>query len=506
MNANLYALIEAHFPAGAEQPCLLMPGGPVVHYDELAQASARTANALVRAGCRPGDRVAVQADKHWHVLALYLACLRAGLAYLPLNTAYRKSELQYFFADATPRVIVCRPETLGMVETIAHGATVLTIDAHGGEVADRARDEAPEFATVHSQPDDLAAILYTSGTTGRSKGASLTHRNLASNALALVEAWAFTRGDVLLHALPIYHVHGLFVAIHCALLSGARLLWLPKFDAHDVAKRLPDATVMMGVPTFYTRLLAEPTFTRERARNIRLFVSGSAPLLPETFAAFRERTGQTILERYGMTETGMITSNPYEGVRAAGTVGRPLPGIAVRIVDDNGDACAPGIVGSVQVRGPNVFAGYWQMPAKTRSEFTVDGWFRTGDVGEWVAEGGGKDYLRLVGRAKDMIISGGLNVYPKEIEERIDALPGVVESAVIGVPDPDFGEAVNAVVVARVGHAIDEAAIIGALKGEIATFKVPKRVYVVDELPRNAMGKVQKNVLRERFGHGSTTA
>jgi len=506
MNANLYALIEAHFPAGAEQPCLLMPGGPVVHYDELAQASARTANALVRAGCRPGDRVAVQADKHWHVLALYLACLRAGLAYLPLNTAYRKSELQYFFADATPRVIVCRPETLGMVETIAHGATVLTIDAHGGEVADRARDEAPEFATVHSQPDDLAAILYTSGTTGRSKGASLTHRNLASNALALVEAWAFTRGDVLLHALPIYHVHGLFVAIHCALLSGARLLWLPKFDAHDVAKRLPDATVMMGVPTFYTRLLAEPTFTRERARNIRLFVSGSAPLLPETFAAFRERTGQTILERYGMTETGMITSNPYEGVRAAGTVGRPLPGIAVRIVDDNGDACAPGIVGSVQVRGPNVFAGYWQMPAKTRSEFTVDGWFRTGDVGEWVAEGDAKDYLRLVGRAKDMIISGGLNVYPKEIEERIDALPGVVESAVIGVPDPDFGEAVNAVVVARVGHAIDEAAIIGALKGEIATFKVPKRVYVVDELPRNAMGKVQKNVLRERFGHGSTTA
>ena len=506
MNANLYALIEAHFPAGAEQPCLLMPGGPVVHYDELAQASARTANALVRAGCRPGDRVAVQADKHWHVLALYLACLRAGLAYLPLNTAYRKSELQYFFADATPRVIVCRPETLGMVETIAHGATVLTIDAHGGEVADRAHDEAPEFATVHSQPDDLAAILYTSGTTGRSKGASLTHRNLASNALALVEAWAFTRGDVLLHALPIYHVHGLFVAIHCALLSGARLLWLPKFDAHDVAKRLPDATVMMGVPTFYTRLLAEPTFTRERARNIRLFVSGSAPLLPETFAAFRERTGQTILERYGMTETGMIASNPYEGVRAAGTVGRPLPGIAVRIVDDNGDACAPGIVGSVQVRGPNVFAGYWQMPAKTRSEFTVDGWFRTGDVGEWVAEGDAKDYLRLVGRAKDMIISGGLNVYPKEIEERIDALPGVVVSAVIGVPDPDFGEAVNAVVVARVGHAIDEAAIIGALKGEIATFKVPKRVYVVDELPRNAMGKVQKNVLRERFGHGSTTA
>ena len=499
MNANLYALIEAHFPPGAEQPCLLIPGGPVVHYDELAQASARIAHALVHAGCRPGDRVAVQADKHWHVLALYLACLRAGLVYLPLNTAYRKGELHYFFGDATPRVIVCRPETLGMVETIAGDATVLTLDAQGGELADRARGEAPAFATVHSHPDDLAAIVYTSGTTGRSKGASLTHRNLASNALALVEAWGFTRGDVLLHALPVYHVHGLFVAVHCALLSGARLLWMPKFDAREVAEQLPAATVMMGVPTFYTRLLGEPAFTRECARNIRLFVSGSAPLLSETFAAFRERTGQAILERYGMTETGMITSNPLDGVRAPGTVGRPLPGIAVRIVDEAGDVCGPGVVGRVEVRGPNVFAGYWNMPDKTRDEFTADGWFRTGDIGEWVAEDAAKDYLRLVGRAKDMIISGGLNVYPKEIEERIDSLPGVVESAVIGVPDPDFGEAVTAVVVPKPDHTIDEAAVIGALKGEIATFKVPKRVHVVGELPRNAMGKVQKNVLRERF-------
>ncbi|HEX6792607.1 MAG TPA: malonyl-CoA synthase [Casimicrobiaceae bacterium] len=506
MNANLYALIEAHFPSGAEQPCLLISGSPVVHYDELAQASARIANALVRAGCRPGDRVAVQADKHWQVLALYLACLRAGLVYLPLNTAYRRSELAYFFEDAKPRVVVCRPQTLGTIETIANGATVLTVDAYGGELGDRARGEAADFATVQSQPDDLAAIVYTSGTTGRSKGASLTHRNLASNALALVEAWAFTRGDVLLHALPIYHVHGLFVAIHCALLSGARLWWLPKFDAGEVAERLPAATVMMGVPTFYTRLLAEPAFTRESARNVRLFVSGSAPLLPETFAAFRERTGQTILERYGMTETGMITSNPLDGVRAAGTVGRPLPGVSVRVVDDAGDVCAPGVVGGVQVRGPNVFAGYWRMPEKTREEFTVDGWFRTGDVGEWVPEGEAKDYLRLAGRAKDMIISGGLNVYPKEIEERIDAFPGVVESAVIGVPDPDFGEAVTAVVVPKPGQAIDEAAIIGTLKDEIAAFKVPKRVHVVDELPRNAMGKVQKNLLRERFGSKSASA
>ena len=499
MNANLYALIEAHFPAEAEQPCLLMPGGPVVHYDELAQASARIAHALVHAGCRPGDRVAVQADKHWHVVALYLACLRAGLVYLPLNTGYQRSELHYFFDDAKPRVIVCRPEALGMVATLAADATVLTVDARGGELLDRAQGEPSRFETAVSRPDDLAAILYTSGTTGRSKGASLTHRNLASNALALVETWAFTRGDVLLHALPIYHVHGLFVAIHCALLSGARILWLPKFDAAEVIELLPGATVMMGVPTFYTRLLAQPEFAREACRNVRLFISGSAPLLPETFEAFRERTGQPILERYGMTETGMITSNPLAGVRAAGTVGRPLPGIAVRVVDQNGEPCAAGAIGNVQVRGPNVFAGYWRMPDKTRDEFTVDGWFHTGDVGEWVAEGEAKDYLRLVGRAKDMIISGGLNVYPKEIEERIDALPGVVESAVIGVPDPDFGEAVTAVVVAAPGHAVDEAAVIGALRGEIATFKVPKRVHVVTELPRNAMGKVQKNLLREQF-------
>jgi len=499
MNANLYALIEAHLPAGPEAPCLLMPQGPVVHYDDLAQESARIAHALVDAGCQPGDRVAAQTDKHWQVLALYLACLRAGLVYLPLNTGYQKRELQFFFDDAKPRAIVCRPETLGMVATIAGNATVLTVDAHGGELGDRARGEPSAFETVSSRPDDLAVILYTSGTTGRSKGAALTHRNLASNALALVEAWSFTRGDVVLHALPIYHVHGLFVAIHCALLSGSRLIWLPKFDAKDVIESLPFATVMMGVPTFYTRLLAEAGFTREVVRNVRLFISGSAPLLPETFNAFRERTGQAILERYGMTETGMITSNPLDGARVAGTVGRPLPGVGVRVVDCHGGPCPRGQVGAVEVHGPNVFPGYWQMPEKTREEFTGDGWFRTGDVGEWVAEDPGQDYLRLVGRAKDMIISGGLNVYPKEIEERIDSLPGVLESAVIGVPDPDFGEAVTAVVVPIDGHDVDEAAVIRALKGEIATFKVPKRVHVVAELPRNAMGKVQKNLLRERF-------
>jgi malonyl-CoA/methylmalonyl-CoA synthetase len=500
MNANLYALLEAHFPREGEVPCLLTPDGPVIHYEDLAAESARLAHALVRAGCVPGDRVAVQADKHWRVLALYLACLRAGLVYLPLNTGYQKNELQFFFDDATPRVIVCRPEVLGMVATLAHDATVLTIDANGGgDLHDRAAAESAQFETVQSRPDDLAAILYTSGTTGRSKGAALTHRNLASNALALVEAWGFTRGDVLLHALPIYHVHGLFVAIHCALLSAARLIWLPKFDVKDVIASLPAATVMMGVPTFYTRLLAEPTFTRELCANVRLFVSGSAPLLAETFYAFRARIGQPILERYGMTETGMITSNPLDGVRAGGTVGRPLPGISVRITGHDGEPCAPGVIGGVEVRGPNVFSGYWRMPEKTREEFTADGWFRTGDIGEWVADGDAKDYLRLVGRSKDMIISGGLNVYPKEIEDRLNGLPGIVESAVIGVPDRDLGEAVTAVVVAADGRRIDERDVIRSLKGEIATFKVPKRVHVVAELPRNAMGKVQKNVLRERF-------
>jgi malonyl-CoA/methylmalonyl-CoA synthetase len=500
MNANLYALFESHFPDGATQPLLVIPNGPVVHYDEIAALSAQIAHALVAAGCRKGDRVAVQTGKHWQVLALYLACLRASLVYLPLNTGYQRSELDYFFADAQPRVIVCGPENLGLVATLARGATVLTLDAHGGELLDRATGCPTTFATVVSAPDDLAAILYTSGTTGRSKGAMLTHRNLASNALALVEAWGFTRGDVLLHALPVYHVHGLFVAIHCVLLSGSHMLWLPKFDAAEVVELLPRATVMMGVPTFYSRLVSEPTFTRASCRTIRLFVSGSAPLLPETFDAFRERAGQPILERYGMTETGMNTSNPLQGARVAGTVGKPLSGIDMRVVGDDGVTLGPGHIGAVQVRGPNVFAGYWRMPEKTREEFTADRFFKTGDMGEWVPEGPGTGYLRLVGRAKDLIITGGLNVYPKEIEERIDAMNGVIETAIIGLPDPDFGECVTAVVVTRPGHALTEGGIIAALKGEIASFKVPKRVHFVDDLPRNAMGKVQKNLLRQKFG------
>jgi malonyl-CoA/methylmalonyl-CoA synthetase len=492
MDANLYTLFERHFPDERSRPCIIVPGGPVVSYDELARTSAKIAHALVAAGCVPGDRIAVQTDKHWQVLALYLATLRAGLVYLPLNSGYQRAELEYFFRDAAPRVIVCGDEMLGVIAMLAKDATVLTLDAHGGELLDRAEPQRDSFTTVVRAPDDLAAILYTSGTTGRSKGAMLTHRNLASNALTLVEAWQFNHGDVLLHALPVYHVHGLFVAVHCALLAGARMLWLPRFEAHEVATLMPKATVMMGVPTFYTRLLHEPAFTSQAAANVRLFVSGSAPLLAETFRAFEARTGKRILERYGLSETGMNTSNPYAGPRIAGTVGVALPGVDVRVVDGAGNACAAGVVGAIEVRGQNVFRGYWQMPDRTAEAFTADGWFCTGDLGSWNEAG----HLVISGRAKDLIISGGLNIYPKEIEERIDALEGIVESAVIGIADADFGEAVVAVVVARAGHSLTEASVIDALRRDIARFKVPKRVVFVAELPRNAMGKVQKGALR----------
>jgi malonyl-CoA/methylmalonyl-CoA synthetase len=495
MNANLYALLAAHFRERAEEPCLLIPDGPVVHYDDLDAASARIAHALAEAGAKPGDRVAAQVDKCWEALALYLACLRAGFIYLPLNTGYQRSELSYLFGDAEPAVIVSGAAAFERTAALRPEAEVLTLDPGKGTLLDRSDDKPAAFDTIASKPDDVAAILYTSGTTGRPKGAMLTHRNLASNALTLVEQWGFTRGDVLLHALPIYHVHGLFVACHCVLLSGARMLWLAKFDAEEVRSLLRRASVMMGVPTFYTRLLALPSFGAGDCRSIRLFVSGSAPLLAETHSAFRERTGQTILERYGMTETGMLTSNPLEGERIAGTVGPPLPGVSVRIVDAEGRSCNADEVGNVEVRGPNVFSGYWRLPEKTREEFTSDGYFRTGDMGQLLPNG----YLRIVGRAKDLIISGGLNVYPKEIEEKIDAMPGVIESAVIGVPDADFGEAVVAIVVARAGHDLTESGVIAALKGEIAGFKVPKRVYFASDLPRNTMGKVQKNVLRKEF-------
>ena len=495
MNANLYALLRDHFPEEAEEPCVLIPGGRVIHYDELDHWSGRIANVLVGAGCLKGDRVAVQVEKCWQALALYLACLRAGLVYLPLNTGYKKAELDYFFGDAEPRIIVCRPESEGFTAALRPKAAVLTLAEDDGTLLERAGDTSPTFETVTSAPNDLAAIVYTSGTTGRAKGAMLTHRNLASNALRLVEHWSFTRGDVLLHALPIYHVHGLFFACHCTLLAGSRMLWLPRFDAHEVIKQLPHATLMMGVPTYYTRLLAEEAFGRPACSSMRLFMCGSAPLLAGTFEAFRERTGHAILERYGMSETGVITSNPLDGERRAGSVGRPLPGESVRVTNESGATCAPGEVGSIEVKGPNVFPGYWRMPERTAEEFTADGYFRTGDMGALAPDG----YLSIVGRAKDLIISGGLNVYPKEIEDRIDAMPGVVETAVIGVPDADLGEAVTALVVAATGHKLTEASIIASLKAEIAGFKVPKRVHFVSDLPRNAMGKVQKNVLRSRY-------
>jgi malonyl-CoA/methylmalonyl-CoA synthetase len=497
MNANLYALLHDHFAEHSEQPCLLIPGGPVIHYDDLEATSARIAHALLAAGCRAGDRVAVQVEKSWEALALYLACLRAGLVYLPLNTGYTLSanELPYFFEDADPAAIVCQAELLDAITSLRPQAAVMTLHGDLVSLLGRAAEKPAMFDTVHSRPDDLAAILYTSGTTGRSKGAMLTHRNLGSNALTLVEQWGFTRGDVLLHALPIYHVHGLFVACHCVMLSASRMLWLSKFDAKEVTSLLPQATVMMGVPTFYARLLAEPGFAAAACRSIRVFVSGSAPLLPETFNAFKSRTGQSLLERYGMTETGMNTSNPLVGERIAGTVGPPLPGVSVRIMGEDGAVCAAGVVGAIQVKGPNVFAGYWRMPEKTREGFTADGYFRTGDLGELLPN----SYIKIVGRAKDLIISGGLNVYPKEIEEKIDSLPGIAESAVIGVPDADFGEAVTAVVVPKSGTSPSESEIIAALKAQIAGFKVPKRVHFVDALPRNTMGKVEKSVLRERY-------
>ena len=474
--------------------------GDSYSWADVARESARLANYLCTLGASPGDRVTVQVEKSPQVLCLYLACLRAGLVYHPLNTAYQASELSYFLGDARPRIVVCAGRSAALFESLAADAgveTVCTLEADGsGSLTTAAADCSGEFDTVTRDPGDLAALLYSSGTTGRPKGIMLTHANLASNGLSLVQIWGFTAADVLLHALPVFHVHGLFVAINCVLLSGARMVWLDKFDAAEVTAVLPRCTVMMGVPTYYTRLLAEPAFGRDSCGGMRLFISGSAPLLAETFREFRQRTGHTILERYGMSETGMNTSNPLHGERRAGTVGLPLPDVDVRVVDAQGQAVPPGEAGDLQVRGPNVFPGYWKMPEKTREDFTADGFFNTGDKACQSPDG----YVSIVGRAKDMIICGGLNVYPKEIEQALDEFEGVRESAVIGVPHADFGEAVVAVIVPQEGAILDEAAIVERSRGQMANFKVPKRVYFQSELPRNAMGKVQKNLLRERYG------
>ncbi|AFK52779.1 malonate--CoA ligase [Tistrella mobilis] len=497
MSDNLYARIRARFPADPARPMLYRPDGSVLTYGDADRISGQVAALLDQMGVAPGDRVAVQVDKSPMALMLYLGCLRRGAVYLPLNTAYKPAELEYFIDDAEPRLVVCRPEAETAVRTMTNGRPieVATLDATGdGAFADRVRATATVAEPVARSRDDLAAILYSSGTTGRPKGVMLSGENLWSNAETLVDAWGFTDRDVLLHMLPIFHTHGLFVATHCVLLSGAAMLFEPKFDAARALALMPRATVMMGVPTFYVRLLAEAGLTRDATAHMRLFVSGSAPLLPETFARFEAVTGHRILERYGMTETNMNTSNPYDGDRRQGTVGRPLPGVELRITGEDGSPVAAGEAGMIELKGPNVFKGYWRKPEKTAEDFTADGFFRSGDIGTIDGDG----YVSIVGRAKDLVISGGFNVYPKEIELVIDRIPGVDESAVIGVPHPDFGEAVVAVVVREAGaDAPDEAGVLAVTRDQLANFKQPKRVLFAAELPRNAMGKVQKNLLRD---------
>ena len=506
-NQNLFAALRAAFPADLDRVAVETADTPaplLYTWRDLDRGSAMIANLLDSLDLPPASRIAVQVDKSVEALMLYLAVLRAGHVYLPLNTAYQAGEIEYFIGNAEPAVVVCSARNFGWVSRVAFKAgtrNVFTLaDDRSGSLLDRAAQHADTHRPAERRASDLAAILYTSGTTGRSKGAMLSHGNLLSNARVLKEAWAWRPpeqgGDVLIHALPIFHVHGLFVATHGALLNGSKMIWFARFDPKAVIARLPDATVFMGVPTLYVRMLAEPALTREACRHMRLFVSGSAPLLPETFAAWKERTGHTLLERYGMSETVMLTSNPYrpESARRGGTVGLPLPGVGVRVHDDKGRPLPAGDVGGIEVKGPNVFQGYWRMPEKTADEFTTDLWFKTGDVGRIDADG----YVTIVGRSKDLVISGGYNVYPAEVEGILNEMPGVAESAVVGVPHPDFGEAVVAVVVPRPGATLDGTALVAALKGRIANFKVPKQVFVVDELPRNAMGKVQKNLLREQ--------
>ncbi len=512
-NANLYALIERRMPPDRSTACLLVPPAGSLSWRELDEGSARLAALFASLGMGDGARLVAQVDKSPEALMLYLASLRSGMVYVPLNTAYQQAELQHFLGDAEPAVVVGRPSQMQWLQDLARAAgcrTCFSLGEHGeGSLPAAAAGFPPGFATVKRAPADAAAVLYTSGTTGRSKGAVLSHGNLASNALTLDRFWGFherrERGgrDVLLHALPIYHVHGLFVACHAALMSGSTAIFLPRFDVAEVMRWLPQASVMMGVPTFYTRLLQEPAFGASMCAAVRVFISGSAPLLAETFEEFRRRTGHTLLERYGMSETLMLASNPYFGdpsqVRVKGTVGQALPGVHIRISRDGGLPAGPGEVGMVEVRGASVFGGYWRQPERTREDFTADGFFRTGDLGRFGGDGAPSDYLTLVGRSKDLIITGGFNVYPKEIEGYLDAMPGVCESAVVGLPHPDFGEVVCAFLVLREGAALEPAQAITDLKHCIAGFKVPKRIWCLPELPRNAMGKVQKNLLRERY-------
>jgi malonyl-CoA/methylmalonyl-CoA synthetase len=496
-NSNLFAALRAAFPADLDLPAVETDTGLVYSWRDIDRATAMIANLLRALNIPDGSRIAVQVDKSVEAMMLYLATLRAGYVFLPLNTAYQSAEIEYFVGNAEPAVVVCTGKNFGWVSRIAFKAGtqhVFTLnDDRTGSLLERAMHHSDVHDIVERKEGDIAAILYTSGTTGRSKGAMLTHGNLLSNAMVLKDYWHWQEGDVLIHALPIFHVHGLFVAIHGALLNGSKMIWLAKFDPKLVIEAMPRATVFMGVPTLYVRMLAEPTLTRHAVRNMRLFVSGSAPLLIETFTEWQERTGHTILERYGMSETVMLTSNPYDGERRGGTVGFPLPGVGVRVRDEQGNEVPAGEIGGIEVKGPNIFKGYWRMPEKTAEEFTSDGWFKTGDVGKIDERG----YVTIVGRSKDLIISGGYNVYPAEIEGYINEMPGVAESAVVGVPHPDFGEVGVAIVIAKPGAHVEGEAIIAKLKSQLANFKIPKKCFVAQQLPRNTMGKVQKNLLRD---------
>ncbi len=501
-NNSLFSALRLGFPKNLNAVAVETDQGLLYSWHDLERSTAMLANLLKSLDLPAGARIAMQVEKSVEAMMLYLATLRAGYVFLPLNTAYQSAEIEYFIENAEPAVVVCSSKNFGWVSKIAFKAgtqNVFTLDDdRTGTLLDRAAHCSDQHDPVPRQADDLAAILYTSGTTGRSKGAMLTHGNLLSNALTLKAYWAWQTGDVLIHALPIFHVHGLFVALHGALINGSKMIWLSKFDPKLVLKKLPEATVFMGVPTLYVRLLAEPGLTREACRHMRLFIAGSAPLLIETFTDWQQRTGHTILERYGMSETIMLTSNPYEkkdGERRGGTVGFPLPGVSLRVCGDDENNLPTGEIGAIQVKGPNVFKGYWRMPEKTKEEFTPDGWFKTGDVGKIDTLG----YVSIVGRSKDLIISGGYNVYPAEIEAYINEMQGVAESALVGVPHPDFGEVGVAVVIAKSGAQVSGEAVVTSLKAQLANFKIPKKCFVVPELPRNTMGKVQKNLLREQY-------
>ena len=503
---NLFAALRAAFPANLDSVAVETDHGLHYSWRDLDRASAMMANLLEGLKLPKGSRIAVQVEKSVEAMMLYLATLRAGYVFLPLNTAYQSTEIEYFIGNAEPAVVVCSGLNFGWVSKIAFKAGthhVFTLnDDRTGTLLERAAPQKDQHRIAVKSADDLAAILYTSGTTGRSKGAMLTHGNMLSNAQMLKSYWGWKKGDVLIHALPIFHVHGLFVAIHGALINGSKMIWLAKFDPKFVIAKMPEATVFMGVPTLYGRMLSEPSLTKTAARNMRLFIAGSAPLLIETFTEWQQRTGHTILERYGMSETVMLTSNPYaadkrhggQSERRGGTVGFPLPGVKLRVQGDDGKTLPVGEIGSIQVKGPNVFQAYWRMPEKTKEEFTADGFFKTGDVGKIDERG----YVVIVGRSKDLIISGGYNVYPAEIEGYINEMPGVAESALVGVAHPDFGEVGVAVVIAKPGAKINADHIIATLKSQLANFKIPKKCFVVPELPRNTMGKVQKNLLREQ--------